>query len=290
VKVLITGSRGQLGWELQRGVPAGVDLIALDRDALDISNGTAVSRLVDQLRPDAIVNAAAYTAVDRAESEPALAHAVNADGAAHLARAARAVGAHLVQVSTDFVFDGRGSRPYPVDAAPAPLGVYGASKLQGEREVREYLGERALILRTAWVYSVHGNNFVKTMLRLMRERDELRVVADQVGTPTWACDLAAAIWQGLAHGITGTHHWTDAGVASWYDFAVAIAEESLALGLLDRQVPIRPIRSEEFPTAATRPAYSVLDKSSTWAALGMTASHWRQSLRRMLSELKTSGS
>lgn len=285
MRVLITGCQGQLGWELRRSAPAGVEVIALGRGELDIGDAVAVERLIGELRPRAIVNAAAYTAVDRAESEPGLAYAVNAEGPGYLARAARDVTAHLVHISTDFIFDGNAGRPYAPDAAPAPLGVYGASKLEGERRVREQLGERALILRTAWVYSAHGANFVKTILRLLRERDELRVVADQIGSPTWAKGLATAVWRALEREVGGTHHWTDAGTASWYDFAVAIAEEARALGLVDRDVPIRPIRTEDYPTPAVRPAYSVLDKTATWAALELPVLHWREGLRGMLREL-----
>lgn len=287
--ILLVGAQGQLGWELQRTAPAGLTLHALDRAALDITDAAAVQACVEALRPGLIINAAAYTAVDRAEQEPALAYAVNRDGPAHLAAAAAACGARLVHVSTDFVFDGTLGRPYRPEDPVKPLGVYGASKAAGEAAVREALGGAALILRTAWVYSAHGANFVKTMLRLMRERERLGVVADQVGTPTWARDLARALWRAAELGLTGTHHWTDAGVASWYDFAVAIQEEALALGLLTRPIPIDPIATADYPTPARRPAYSVLDKTAFWTALGRPAGHWRVGLRGMLKELRVEG-
>ncbi len=287
MKVLITGANGQLGWELARSVPAGVDAVLAGRSELDISDRDAVLGFVDRHRPRAIVNAAAYTAVDKSEHEPELAHAVNATGAANLAAAAKAQGAALIQISTDFVFDGTRATPYAPDAATAPLGVYGRTKLAGEQAVLDTLGDQALILRTAWVYSSHGHNFVKTMLRLMAEKPELGIVADQVGTPTWAGGLAQAVWRALDTCLTGVHHWTDAGVTSWYDFAVAIQEESQAIGLLRNAIPIRPIRSEDYPTPARRPAYSVLNKHPTWSALDVPATHWRAALRRMLNELTT---
>ena len=286
MKVLLTGANGQMGWELQRTMPEGVQMLALDSAALDITDLQAVAALVARERPAVIINAAAYTAVDTAEMEPERARLVNGQGVACLAEAARAHGARLVQPSTDFVFDGSKSRPYEPADPPSPLGVYGASKLAGEEAVRRILGDDGLVIRTAWLYSAHGHNFVKTMLRLMGERQELRVVADQVGTPTWARGLAEAIWQLVRMGASGIHHWTDGGVASWYDFAVAIQEEALALGVLDRAIPILPIATSDYPTPAQRPAYSVLDKTATWAMLGGPAPHWRFQLRRMLHEYR----
>lgn len=285
MKVLITGGNGQLGFELARSAPAAVELIVTGRGQLDITDPEQVRSVVAGHRPDAIVNAAAYTAVDKAESEPDLAQAINGTGAANLAAAAKAHGARLVQVSTDFIFDGARSTPYTTDAPAAPLGVYGATKLAGERAVLDTLGDQALILRTAWVYSSHGHNFVKTILRLVADKPELGIVADQIGSPTWAGGLAAAIWRALDKGVTGVHHWTDAGVASWYDFAVAIQEEALAAGLIDKTIPIRPIRTADYPTPAKRPPYSVLNKHATCAALDLPGEHWRVALRRMLGEL-----
>ena len=288
LRVLLTGANGQLGWELQRSRPAHIELHAHDADTLDITDAQAVLDAVQAIKPDWIINAAAYTAVDKAESETTLAYAVNRDGARHLAEAARALNARMVQVSTDFIFDGEQGHPYPPDASPAPLSVYGASKLAGEQTVRDLLGEYALILRTAWVYSSHGHNFVKTMLRLMGEREQLSIVADQVGSPTWAYGLAQAIWQVTAINLHGTHHWTDAGVASWYDFAQAIHDEARALGLLTRDCALRPIATADYPTPARRPGFSLLDKASTWQALNINQpAHWRAQLRAMLIELGT---
>ncbi len=285
MRVLITGANGQLGYELLKSAPPAAELLGYDLDRLDISDTAAVAHCVNRERPTLLINAAAYTAVDRAESEATLAYAVNRDGAVHLARAARALDVPLLHVSTDFVFDGSSGLPYLPNAPAHPLGVYGASKQAGDERVLATLGEQALILRTAWVYSAHGNNFVKTMLRLMAERDSLGVVCDQIGTPTWAKGLAEALWRAAALGLTGIHHWTDAGVASWYDFAVAIQEEALALGLLQRAIPLRPIRTSDYPTPARRPACCVLDKSLTWEALGLEPLHWRVALRQMLQQL-----
>ncbi len=283
---MLTGANGQLGWELQRHAEAlHYQLHAFDRRGLDVADAGAVAAAVDDLRPQLIINAAAYTAVDRAESEAEQAYAINRDGAANLARAAQVRGAVLIHVSTDFVFDGTKGAPYKTADGPGPEGVYGASKLAGERAIAEIMGDRALIIRTAWVYSAHGNNFVKTMLRLMSSRDEVSVVDDQIGTPTWACGLADCIWRAIDRQMTGLHHWTDAGAASWYDFAVAIQEEALTLGLLSRDVPVKPIPTADHPTLAKRPSYSVLDKSTTWRALGHVARHWRTSLRSMLREM-----
>lgn len=258
----------------------------LARDSLDISDAGQVQAFFATTFPDLVINAAAYTAVDKAESESAQAMAVNCDAAANLAAACAERGARLIHLSTDFVFDGSASSPYTTDAATAPLGAYGRSKLAGEQAVTGTL-PTALVMRTAWVYSAFGANFVKTMLRLMAERPELSVVADQVGTPTWARGLAEALWRAVERpGLAGIHHWTDAGVCSWYDFALAIAEEAVALGLLDSMPLIHPIPASAYPTPAQRPAYSVLDKDSTWRALATEGLHWRVQLRAMLQEMK----
>lgn len=286
MKVLLTGAGGQLGWELQRIAPAGVEVVALGSAALDITRQQDVARVVAAELPGVIINAAAYTAVDRAEEERERAFAVNGQGAANLARAARMHGARLVHISTDFVFDGLQSTPYRPDDPPHPLGVYGQSKLAGEEQIRAITkGCDTTIIRTAWVYSVHGHNFVKTMLRLMSERDTLAVISDQIGTPTWAANLGRAVWAVVTEGLSGVYHYTDAGVASWYDFAVAIMEEASALGLLTAQPAIRPIPTSAYPLPARRPPYSVLDKEGLWQAIGITPEHWRVALRKMLREL-----
>ena len=283
MKVLIAGSAGQLGRALQATAPAGVTVIAPPEVDFDICDPEAVARVVAAAAPALVINAAAYTAVDKAETEAAAAQRVNVNAVGLLASAARNAGAGFVHVSTDFIFDGTAHLPYPPDALPNPLGVYGRTKLEGEEAARDLHGN-PLIVRTAWVYAAKGANFVATMLRLMRERSELGVVADQIGTPTHVPTLARTIWTLAQGGHTGTFHATDAGVASWYDFAVAIHEEALALGLLTTPVTVKPIRTSDYPTPAQRPAYSVLDKSATWALTGLP-NHWRVELRACLQEL-----
>jgi dTDP-4-dehydrorhamnose reductase len=285
LKTLITGGHGQLGRALQAAAPAGAGIVAHDRDTLDITDRAAVEGLVSEIRPDIVFNAAAYTAVDKSESDEDAAFAVNATATGILADAARGVGARFVHVSTDFVFDGLAGVPYAPDAPTAPLGAYGRTKLAGEA----LAGPDALIVRTAWVYAPTGGNFVRTMLRVMRERPEVRVVADQIGTPTYAPGLADALWTMAGAGVTGIHHYTDAGAASWYDFAVAIQEEALAAGLLDTAVPVIPIATADYPTPARRPHYSVLDKTSTFASLGGPTPHWRANLRRMIVQIAAEG-
>lgn len=286
-KVLITGAGGQLGRTLLQTAPAGIDCAGRTSAQLDISTGDPRAALAAS-GAELVINAAAYTAVDKAETAEGRerAFAVNAAGAGALAEACAALGVRLLHVSTDFVFDGAAGRPYAPDAPARPLGAYGASKLEGEQRVAAALPE-ALILRTAWVYSGFGNNFVKTMLRLMAERDALNVVCDQVGSPTWTGTLAAVLWAFAARPqLSGIYHFTDAGVASWYDFAVAIQEEALALGLLSRAIPVLPIPSEDYPLPAQRPAFSVLDKRTTHRDLDHTPQHWRAALRQMLRDYR----
>ncbi|HIP94292.1 MAG TPA: dTDP-4-dehydrorhamnose reductase [Leucothrix sp.] len=291
-KVLITGGNGQLGYELQRTIPRtpktpdGYTCISSDVADLDITNADAVKAYVADIKPDIIINSAAYTAVDKAEEEKELAIAINTTGAANLAQVCKDNGIRLMQVSTDFVFDGKACSPYPVDAPTEPDSYYGLSKRDGDLLVQKILGKDAFIIRTSWLYSANGNNFVKTMLKFMRERESLGIIADQIGTPTWANSLAQAIWQAIEKNITGMHHWSDAGVASWYDFAYAIMEEGVALGLLDKEIEINPITTADYPTPASRPCYSVMDKTTTWQALDIKSEHWRVALRQMMAELK----
>lgn len=287
-KVMLTGAGGQLGWELQRTVPAGTVITALSSKDLDITDPGKIAQAIAAHTPDMIINAAAYTAVDKAEEESDRAFRVNGEGPGHLAQEAHDRGIRLIHISTDFIFDGQKSSPYLPEDRPNPLSVYGRSKLLGEETILAVTGGvNTTIIRTAWVYSSHGNNFVKTILRLLRERESLSIIADQIGTPTWAHDLALAVWSVSTQNVVGTHHWTHAGVASWYDFAVAIMEEAKILGLITTQPTIRPIGTSDYLLPATRPPYSVLDKTSLWNAIGWQPSHWRVALRQMLHELKT---
>ncbi|MBT1445348.1 dTDP-4-dehydrorhamnose reductase [Shewanella sp. JM162201] len=298
MKILITGSNGQLGFELQRAVPAGVEAIFTGSAELDITNPDAVRRVIAELKADAVINAAAYTAVDKAESDKTQCYRVNADAAGYLAAACRENDARLVHVSTDFVFDGTAQRPYLPQDATAPLSVYGDSKLQGEQQVLQALAvdHKAgyAIVRTSWVYSSHGNNFVKTMLRLMKEREQLGIVADQRGTPTWACNLAWVCWQlALQSDVNGIFHYSDGSAAghncnqgiSWYEFAAAIQEIGIEQGLLDKAIPLNAITTADYPTPATRPAYSVMDTGTIQNSLGFTAPYWRDSLQKMMQAL-----
>ncbi len=285
LRVLVAGG-GQLGSELVAEVPDGFVAAAFGHEGLDLTYAEHVHEVIARERPEVIVNAAAYTDVDRAEAEREKAFAVNAEGAERLAREAAASGARLIHVSTDYVFDGAKSSPYEPDDEPAPLSVYGASKAEGERRALAAAPGRTLVLRTSWLYSSFGGNFVKSMLARMRGGEPLRVVCDQVGSPTWAGHLADAIWRAAARPeLAGILHFADAGVASWYDFAVAIQDEALALGLLAQPVPITPIRARDFPRPARRPAYSVLDASAAREELDLLALPWRWALRTMLSEL-----
>jgi dTDP-4-dehydrorhamnose reductase len=284
LKVLITGAGGQVGRMLLETRPPEVEAIACTHADLDIGAQEAVRECAGRHRPAVIINAAAYTAVDKAESEPEAAQRINAQGPGHLAWAARELGARLLHISTDFVFDGAASVPYGPDSATNPLSVYGRSKRDGERAVLAALPEHATIVRTAWVYAATGANFVRTMLRVMRANRAVRVVADQVGTPTAARFLAQTLWHIAGNAqIRGIHHWTDAGVASWYDFAVAIAEEGAQLGLVPPEVTVTPITTSDYPTPARRPSYSVLDKRSL-APHGLSPLHWRKRLRAVLKE------
>ncbi len=287
MKVLILGG-GQVASAVAATKPAAHDVVSRARPALDIVDAAAVARVFEEIRPDWVVNAAAYTAVDLAEDQSAQAFAVNDTAVAGLMSCAAQVGCRLLHLSTDFVFDGRSSRAYLPGDATHPLSVYGASKLAGERHVAGPVAAApGIVLRTSWVYAAAGKNFVLTMLRLMREKPQLAVVCDQIGAPTWASSIGRAIW-GLidAQAAPGIYHWTDLGVASWYDFAVAIQDEALVRGLLSKSIPIAPISSSQYPARATRPAFSLLDTSATRAAIRAPADHWRHNLRAMLDEIR----
>jgi dTDP-4-dehydrorhamnose reductase len=281
MKVLIFGAGGQVGRALQALAPADAVITAIDNDVLDLTDDEAIEPYIHGVAPTLIINASGYTAVDKAESERDLAYAINATAPGAMAQAATEIGARMLHISTDFVFDGTAHLPYPPDAPTSALSVYGRSKAAGEVAVAT-AGGSALTVRTAWVYSAGGANFVETMLKLMASRDSLNVVADQVGTPTHADSLARALWALAVTDQTGIVHFTDAGIASWYDFAVAIHDLGRAAGFLDKDVAITPIPSSAYPTPAARPHYSVLDKAATWELLGYTADHWRHELAAMM--------
>jgi dTDP-4-dehydrorhamnose reductase len=288
-RILLTGVTGQVGQDLQNTLAPLGEVVSVGRDEVDFSQLEAVWRVMESAKPDVIVNSAAYTAVDKAESEPELAKRVNGLAPGILAKAAQEIGSRLVHISTDYVFDGSQSSPYLETDATHPLGAYGESKLMGEEAVRGACDSH-MIVRTAWVYGVGGRgNFVKTMLRLGAEREELRVVTDQIGAPTWSKDLAEAIAQmipKLSNETAGTYHYTNSGVCSWYDFAVAIFEEASQLGFPLKIQRVVPITTPEYPTPARRPAFSVLSLKKTSELLGTYPPHWRASLRQMLAALK----
>ena len=292
MKLLLLGGNGQVGRELRRSLPVLGQVVVATRDgvgvdlAADFDAPVALAQLVQRVAPEVVVNAAAYTAVDKAESEPDAAFRVNALATAALAQACAATGALLLHYSTDYVFDGRGTRPYRENDPTSPLGAYGASKLAGEEMIRAS-GARHAILRTAWVYAAHGSNFLRTMLKLAADRDQLRVVADQIGAPTpaaWIADTTTSI---LRKGVRGSGIWhlTAAGQTSWQQFAEAIFDEAMTLGLLTRRPVVHAITTADYPTPARRPAYSVLDTAALQRIYGITPPAWRDALRWTLREM-----
>ena len=285
MNILITGANGQLGNEIRELAPEypQFDFRYTDIAELDITNATDVDAYFGLHRPDAIINCAAYTAVDKAETDAETAFLVNATASGNLARAARANGCFVVHVSTDYVYDGRNYRPYTETDAVNPVSVYGKSKLAGEQQVLQS-GARAIVIRTSWLYSAFGNNFVKTMIKYGRERDALNVVFDQAGTPTYARDLAIAILdilpKAVVSGNTGIFHYSNEGVTSWYDFAKAIHE------LAGISCNVNPISTKDYPTPAQRPFFSVLDKSLIRKSFAIEIPYWRDSLKDCIKRLE----
>ena len=281
-QALVLGATGQLGRACLSGAPDTVSVQGLSRVQCDVTDDAALARAIKEADPHMVINAAAYTAVDAAEDEPQQAEATNAEAPALLSALCAQRGVRLVHVSTDFVFGGQAHAPYVPDANPEPLGVYGASKWRGEQAVSAS-GASHAIVRTSWVYGPDGRNFVLTMLRLMREQGAVRVVNDQIGSPTSTQGLAAVCWAlALRDDVDGIFHWSDAGAISWYDFACGIRDEAVAIGLLNTPATVEPIATQDFPTKARRPAFSVLDSRATCATLGVEQRSWRDALRDML--------
>ncbi|WP_460163218.1 dTDP-4-dehydrorhamnose reductase [Pseudomonas sp. S2_F03] len=285
MRILISGQSGQVSRELQRRLGDVDELIVLGRDQLDLAQPEQIRQHVQQVRPDLIINAAAHTAVDQAESEPELAFAINAIGPGVLAEEAQALGVPLIHYSTDYVFDGCKTEPYNEDDAPNPLGVYGKSKRAGEQAITAVQGQH-LILRTSWVYSTHGRNFLLTMQRLLQEKPELRIVADQIGAPTWAGTIASSTvalierWKAGQAGAWGTYHLTAQGETSWFGFAQAIGD-----ALREQGKPcanLLPIPSSDYPTPAARPLNSRLDCSRLQREWGVSQPDWQTALRECL--------
>mgnify|MGYP001053094196 CR=1 FL=1 len=283
-KLLITGCRGQFGSELQAIADdyESIDFLFTDYDELDITDRKAVRNYIEEHEVDCVVNCAAYTAVDKAESEPEKCELLNDIAPGYLAEAIASRGGSMIQISTDYVFDGKGHIPYREDMPTAPQSVYGRTKLAGEEKVvRNCPG--AMVIRTAWLYSSYGKNFVKTMLRLAKERDEIGVVADQIGTPTYAHDLARAICTIVEQGIVpGIYHFTNEGVCSWYDFTKTIFRlEDISAD----DCRVRPLRTDEYPSTAARPHYSVLDKSKIKKTYGLDIRWWEDALKSCIKKL-----
>jgi len=287
MRVLVTGATGQLGSEVANGFRrSGHEVIAPARQELDFSSPGQLAATAGALQADWVINCAAYTQVDRAESDTQQAFIVNRDSPEQLARAVADYGGRMLQLSTDFIFDGAQRRPYLETDPPNPLGVYGRSKLEGEQAVQRVLPD-AVVLRTAWVYGVHGHNFVKTMLRIAAAGKPLRVVNDQVGSPTWTTDIAATIAALVAREATGTFNFTSAGETSWHGFASAILDEGAKAGFDINTETVAPIPTSDYPTPATRPAYSVLNTEKIRPLLPGPIPDWRDSLKKMLQELYT---
>jgi dTDP-4-dehydrorhamnose reductase len=287
VRVLVTGGAGQLGHEVARDFGLqGHEVFAPTRQQMNLENPEAVASAVRSYAADWVINCAAYTQVDKAESEPGKAFTVNRDSPAALAKAVADYGGRLLQVSTDFIFDGTKTTPYSEHDKASPLGVYGQSKLEGELAVLDAL-PGATVLRTAWVYGIYGNNFVKTMLRVAATDKPLRVVNDQIGSPTWTTDIAAAMLALVGGGKDGVFNYVNGGETSWHGFATAILEEAAALGFDIKTEVVEPVPTSEYPTPAARPAYSVLDTDKIKHCLGWSIPQWRDSLKNMLKELQT---
>ena len=283
MNILITGCQGQLGSELKAlATPSDFcRYFFTDINELDITDARAVNQFVQENQIDVVVNCAAYTAVDKAESDLGLCERLNAIAPQYLAEAIEKRGGTLVHVSTDYVFDGKGFQPYKEDAPTNPLTVYGRTKLEGERKAMQAC-KRTVVVRTAWLYSTYGNNFVQTILRLAHEKEVLGVVADQIGTPTYARDLARTILQIIAKGIRpGIFHFTNEGTCSWYDFAYAIVR----FAGIDR-CQIKPLLTANYPTPAQRPHYSLLDKTKIKEVYGIDIAHWTESLKDCLNRLQ----
>lgn len=285
VRALILGASGQAGQALLATAPPAVSIIAPDPRAADVRDPAAIDRTVAAAMPDVIINCAAFTRVDDAESRADEAYEINALGAENVARAACRHGSRMLHISTDYVFDGSAHSPYPVDGPTGPPNVYGSTKLEGERRVLA-AGAHCVVVRTAWLHSRDGENFVRTTLGILRAGRVMRVVDDQIGTPTRARHLAHALWRIVERpALRGVLHFTDAGVASWYDVATAIMDALGEAGALAAGADVVPIATADHPTRAPRPCYSVLDKHDSWRAIGYTPPHWRHGVVATTHEL-----
>lgn len=286
MKILVTGSTGQLGSETVTMLKENsIDVTGMNSKELDFCQPTKVRKLVAEFNADWVINCAAYTKVDLAEQEKEKAFQINRNAVAALAEGVKDSNGRLIHISTDFIFDGKQSNPYTEDDEPNPLGVYGASKLAGEEAVLDILPD-AVIIRTSWVYGAHGNNFVKTMLNLAAEKDEIRVVDDQVGSPTWTRDISQAVCDLVNSRASGIYNFSNEGVASWYDLAHEVIANARRYGMPVKVKRVSPIPSSEYATLAKRPQYSVLSKRKIRGVLGYEIPHWLDSLSNMLSQMR----
>ncbi len=297
IKILITGANGQLGTELLKSIPSDVNVLPLTKAELDLYDTTACKNIIFKEQPDWVLNAGAYTAVDKAEEERVLVKRINAYSAKAFAKAIEDTNGRLIQISTDFVFNGLKNSPYQPEDQVSPLNIYGKSKALAENATLKNLGSigRSHVLRTSWLYGPTGNNFLLTMLRLhescSNKNQPLSVVSDQIGSPTSTKSLSQAIWKLISsvekgQSIPSILHWRDSGITSWYDFAVAIGDIGLSVGLLKKAALVKPITTAEYPTAARRPSYSVLDTNQTQKALQLQTKPWREALLEVIKELK----
>ncbi|WP_026377268.1 dTDP-4-dehydrorhamnose reductase [Aestuariibacter salexigens] len=280
MNVVVIGKSGQLAWELNDTRPDNVNLTCLGRDNINLFDEHSVNETLTALNPDVVINSAAYTAVDKAEEEPDAAYALNAEAVKHLASACKALDCYFIQVSTDFVFNGKADKPYTPDSPVAPEGIYAKSKQKGEQYVLDLYSEKSAIVRTSWLYSAHGNNFVKTMITLMNKLDSLSIVADQTGSPTWAKGLARFIWKLTEEqSQTGIFHWSDKGATTWYEFAREIYRQGRDKGLIAKVVTIKPTTAAEYSAPAPRPAYSVMDCAKSYLIIDGTT--WQRNLTKI---------
>ncbi len=290
-QIVITGAKGQLGLTLQSlwedsELQHDFELCCTDIEEMDITSCQSIRDYLGKRQVEAIINTAAYTAVDKAEAEPELAYSINSNGAENIANFAHEHGCKLIHISTDFVFSGSKDSPYFPDDETGPLSVYGKSKLAGEQAILSKCPDRSTILRTSWLYSQFQSNFVKTMLRLLQEREELNVVDDQIGAPTSTNSLIELIFKVLAaNDSSGIYHWSDSGNISWYDFALEIQKQGLVAGIINSEIPINPILTEKYPTPAQRPSYSVLDTEGTQERFSIAPKPWKESLQQVIQKL-----
>ena len=286
MKVLLTGANGQLGLSLRALKPNSIQLDTLARKELDITDTPALRKAIIEMKPDLIINAAAYTAVDKAEEEQELAFNINGRAVGDIATLAKDEDIKLIHISTDYVFDGNSSIPYKENDTPNPINVYGESKLFGDDLIINIYPKDFLILRTAWIYSIHATGFVTKMLDLLKNKEHINVVNDQIGTPTSALSLAQVIYTSIEEGLSGIYNYTDGGVASWYDFASSIREKILKMRFIEEAAEISPVTSDEYNSLAKRPLYSVLDKTKILRELKFYHLHWEDALRNELNRLK----